>query len=250
MIDQNIKLLVATPMYGNLCYGDYAMSILNLGLYCQNKNIPFLVETTYNDALITRARNSLVDKFLSTDFTHILFIDGDISFEVDDVFSMLDANLDVIGGIYSKKRIDWGLIKNAVTNNVPVEHLQYYTGHLNFNRFKEVTEFKLNKPLEVLHVPTGFMLIKREVFQKLDDITPSCKEYDLKGNYIKTIKVYFDTSISNDEYTVYNSEDWHFCNQWRSIGGKVYVAPWVILPHFGTYKFQGAPVPIGVLNSK
>lgn len=230
-------------MYSNMCSGDFALSLFNLGIACVENNIPIQIRTIYNDALITRARNTLVDNFLSTDYSHLLFIDSDISFEVDHVFSMLSCDLDIIGGLYPQKSIDWDLIKNAALNGVSSDQLKYYSGYLNFNNIEASATFDLDKPFEVKHIPTGFMMIKREVFSKLNDVTPSYRVYDYDETTYTTIKAYFDTSISNDEINMYNSEDWHFCDKWRSIGGKVYLAPWVQLTHFGTYPFQGAAVP-------
>jgi len=39
------------------------------------------------------------------------------------------------------------------------------------------------------------------------------------------------------------SEDYHFCNIYRKIGGKIYAAPWVQLAHIGTYCFEGQLTP-------
>lgn len=63
MTFENLKLCVATPLYGNMCSGDYAMSMVNLGMTCVQNNIPFQIMNIYNDALITRARNRLVHNF-------------------------------------------------------------------------------------------------------------------------------------------------------------------------------------------
>lgn len=243
----NVKLFIATPMYGNLCCGDYALSIFNLLVSAIEKNIPIKLHTVYNDALITRARNELVSNFLETDFTHLIFIDGDISFNANDVFTMIETDLDIIGGAYSQKAIDWDLVKKAVLAGIPSEDLKYFTGYLNFNHLETKYSFDIDKPLRVKHVPTGFMLIKRSVFEKLDPITPSYKSYDYKGNFEKETKKYFDTDISDDE-KIYNSEDWYFCDKWHSIGGEVYIAPWVELVHYGTYPFHGIPVPENIFH--
>jgi len=36
----------------------------------------------------------------------------------------------------------------------------------------------------------------------------------------------------------YYSEDWTFCENWRDLGGKVYVDKRVLLKHTGTYVFD------------
>ena len=43
----------------------------------------------FNESLITRARNYLVDEFLrAEEFTHLMFIDSDINFNPKDVLSL------------------------------------------------------------------------------------------------------------------------------------------------------------------
>ena len=54
----------------------------------------------------------------------------------------------------------------------------------------------------------------------------------------KVIKEYFTTSIEEGTNRLL-SEDYHFCQEWRKAGGKVYAAPWVELSHIGTYAFEG-----------
>jgi hypothetical protein len=51
----------------------------------------------FNESLITRARNYLVDEFLRSGFTHLLFIDSDIHYSPQDVLALLALDKDVIG---------------------------------------------------------------------------------------------------------------------------------------------------------
>jgi len=100
----------------------------------------------------------------------------------------------------------------------------------------------VNEPVEIFNGGTGFMLIKREVFEKLAAAVP---EYtndvtDLAGTLgAEKIKEYFATSIEPGTNRLL-SEDYHFCKIWRDIGGKVYAAPWAHLSHIGSYVFEGA----------
>jgi hypothetical protein len=49
------------------------------------------------------------------------------------------------------------------------------------------------------------------------------------------MKTYFDTAVREGRYY---SEDWTFCENWRDIGGQVYVDKRVLLKHTGTYVFD------------
>jgi hypothetical protein len=48
------------------------------------------------------------------------------------------------------------------------------------------------------------------------------------------MKTYFDTAVRENRYY---SEDWTFCENWRDLGGKVWVDKRVLLRHTGTYTF-------------
>lgn len=241
------KLFIATPMYGGMCAGNYTQSILQLQNLCQQNRIDMAASFMFNESLITRARNSLTHGFIKSGFTHLMFIDADIKFNPADVISLLLADKDVICGIYPKKEINWHLVKSAVENGIPAEHLKYYSGSHVVNLVDRAghAEFDANTPAEIWNGGTGFMMIKREVFDKLAPTTTSYinNAHDLSGNMgAEEIKEFFTTSIEPETQHLL-SEDYHFCRSWREAGGKVYAAPWVQLGHVGTYLFDGALAP-------
>jgi hypothetical protein len=49
------------------------------------------------------------------------------------------------------------------------------------------------------------------------------------------MKTYFDTGVRENRYY---SEDWAFCENWRDLGGEVWVDKRVLLKHSGTYVFS------------
>ena len=103
---QTKSIFVATPMYGGMNHGLYAKACLDLQTLCMQYGVKIKFSFLFNESLITRARNYLVDEFLNrSDCTHLLFIDSDIHFDPKDVIAMLALNKDVIGGPYPKKAI-------------------------------------------------------------------------------------------------------------------------------------------------
>lgn len=99
-----ISILVLTPSYGGQIYVGYLSSIIKLERLCKEKNIIIDYEFCYNESLIPRARNTLVDKFMnSSNYTHLLFLDADIQFEPEDIIKMLEYNKPLVGGVYPKK---------------------------------------------------------------------------------------------------------------------------------------------------
>ena len=84
---------------------------------------------------IDLARNITVAKFLSDEFvengTVLGMIDGDLIFDPEDVFTIVDAleqGLEVVGGMYPKKKIDYAAVGAAAKAGVPDEELKYHAG--------------------------------------------------------------------------------------------------------------------------
>lgn len=238
------KIFIATPMYGGMCTGSYTQGVLNLGNILRDQGIESMMSFMFNESLITRARNALTQAFLKTDCTHLLFIDADINFNPHDVVTMLRADKDVIGGIYPKKEINWATVKQAIAAGVPDDQLKHHTGSfvVNLVNYAPTITVPVDQPVEVQNMGTGFLLIKREVFDKLKPCVPSySNDVSDLGNTIgarEVIHEYFATSIEESTNRLL-SEDYHFCSIYRAVGGQIWAAPWVVLAHIGTYAFEG-----------
>jgi hypothetical protein len=239
----HVKLMVATPMYGGMCMGWYQQSMMGLSNAVKMRGWDFMSTLQFNESLIQRARNALTKAFLKTDCTHLIFIDADIKFDPQHIIAMVEADLDILAGIYPKKEINWWSVAEAVNRGVPHEQLKYHTGSFVVNLLDGASSATTpsNQPLEVLNAGTGCMLIKRRVFQILEPITDTYMNdvLDLSGILQpEPIHAFFDVTICPESERLL-SEDYHFCQTWRHAGGKVFVAPWVQLSHIGTYEFEG-----------
>jgi hypothetical protein len=243
---QKKSLFVATPMYGGQAFGLYMKSCLDLQSLCMQYGVKVKFSFLFNESLITRARNYLVDEFINrSECSHMLFIDADINFDPNDVIAMLALDRDVIGGPYPKKAIKWKSIKTAIAKNPDIDAglLEKVAGDFVFNPVKGTSHFSVSDPLEVLEIGTGFMMIKREVFPKFAEAYPHLKykpDHVGQAHFDGTryIHAYFDTVIDKDSER-YLSEDYMFCQWWRNIGGKIWLCPWMRTAHIGTYHFQG-----------
>ena len=242
------KIFVATPMYGGMCAGFYTQAIIQLLTTCQANGVDVEYSFMFNESLITRARNSLTHTFMQTDCSHLMFIDADIKFRAEDVIHMIRADKDILCGIYPKKEINWHSVKAAMDRGVPFDQLKSHTGSFVVNLVNYVGEVTVpvNQPVEIFNGGTGFMLIKRSVFDKLGESVPSYSNdvVDLGGKMKQSepIKEFFTTSIEPGTNRLL-SEDYHFCRIWRESGGQVHAAPWCQLSHIGTYAFEGQLTP-------
>jgi hypothetical protein len=243
---QKKSLFVATPMYGGMNHGLYMKSCLDLQTLMAQYGVTIKFSFLFNESLITRARNYLVDEFLHrSDCTHMLFIDSDINFNAQDVITLLALDYDVAGGPYPKKSIKWTNVKKAFLKDPDIElgNLEKLVGDYVFNPVKGTAHFSVSEPLEVLELGTGFMMIKREVFAKFEAAYPNLRykpDHVGQANFDGTryIHAYFDTVI-DPESERYLSEDYMFCQWWRNIGGTIHLCPWMRTSHIGTYHFQG-----------
>jgi hypothetical protein len=211
------RVHICMPCYGGMLTESTFMSYIKWANTCRQLGIDWTMETMTNESLISRARNTLTSKFLhNKDSTHLMFIDADIGWEPWHLLVMLNRDVDVIGGLYPMK-------------SLPVKWC--------VNGF-EGAEEGADGLQEVSKTGTGFMLIKRAVFEKLDAhpaVKPFMNDIGLPAELNPYMKTYFDTAVRENRYY---SEDWTFCENWRDLGGRVWVDKRVLLKHTGTYVFD------------
>jgi hypothetical protein len=102
----NIKLLVATPVHSDVSihYTESLLTLQGLG-HSLGLTIDFLL---LKSSLVTQGRNLCVANFLNKkEYTHMLFVDGDISFDPSSVIKLIKFNLDVLAIPYPMKNLNW-----------------------------------------------------------------------------------------------------------------------------------------------
>ena len=211
------RVHICMPCYGGMLTESTFMSYIKWSNTCRQLGIDWTMETMTNESLISRARNTLTAKFHNNkESTHLMFVDADIGWEPWHLLVMLNRDVDVIGGLYPMK-------------SLPVKWC--------VNGFPGAEE-GADGLQEVSKTGTGFMLIKRHVFEKLDAhpaTRPFANDIGLPAELNPYMKTYFDTAVRENRYY---SEDWTFCENWRDLGGKVWVDKRVLLKHTGTYVFD------------
>lgn len=255
------SLFIGTPMYGGQCAGLYTKSTNDLSMLCSTHQIPMKYYFLFNESLVQRARNYIVDEFMRSECSHLLFIDADIGFNPRDALALLALQIsdpskyDIVTGPYPKKTIAWEKVAKAAEQGLAKENpfnLEQFTSDYVFNPVKGMTQFKLGEPVEVSEAGTGFMLISREALEKYRDAYP---ELSYKPDHVRTdqfdgsreITAFFDCVI-DPESKRYLSEDYFFCRKARAIDLKVWMCPWMQINHVGSYIFKGNMGAIGQLG--
>lgn len=255
------KLFLAAPMYGGQCAGMFAKSVADLASICTANGIEMRSYFLFNESLITRARNYCVDEFMRSGCSHMMFIDSDIGFDPRDVLAMLalqgdDTEYDVLAGPYPKKCISWEKIKLAVDKGVADEDpnvLEKFVGDYVFNPKGGGGNIRIDQPVEVMEVGTGFMMTRRSAFEKFANAFP---QYNYKPDHVRTevfngsreIMQYFQAEIDPVSKR-YLSEDYWFCQKMIEIGGKIWYCPWMKLQHVGSYIFGGSLIDLASIGA-
>lgn len=235
------SIMIATPMYGGMCTGPYVSGLLETLNVMRHAGVPVYWVQIMNESLITRARNELARIFLEKGFDYLMFVDADISFKGNAVATLLAADRDIACGIYPKKEIDWKQVAKFAKEGR--EDIAQYGGAFVMNMVGDGNvETDADGMIEVRHGGTGFMLIKRRVFEELIPHVPTYRTSTFRdpvtNEYAKPLThEFFATSI--DETGALLSEDYHFCDLWRKHGGKIYANPFIKLEHVGTYIYTG-----------
>jgi hypothetical protein len=210
------RVHIAMPCYGGMLTESTFMSFIKWANTARQLGIDWTLETMVNESLISRARNTLTAKFLDMpEATHLFFVDADIGWEPWHLLVLLNRDVDVIGGLYPMKTMPIKWVVNGF----------------------EGAEEGPDGLQEVSKAGTGFLLMKKHVFEKMKS-HPAVKQYKndigLDPKYDQHLKTYFDTAVRQNRYY---SEDWTFCENWRDLGGRIWVDKRVLLRHSGSYVF-------------
>lgn len=181
--------------------------------------------------------------------------------------ALLALDKEVIGAPYPKKSIKWPSVIEAVKRkpDITPADVEKVTGDYVFNAVAGTGQFNVGEPLKVMEIGTGFMLINAKVFPKWQAQYP---QYSYRPDHVgqvnfdgsRYIHAFFDCIVDRkrditivetmgalEKNTVvsvggsdrYLSEDYFFCQQWRNMGGDIWLCPWMMTHHIGTYAFHG-----------
>jgi hypothetical protein len=251
-------LCILTPCYGSVCFVNFVRSLMQTSQLLASLNIELTIEFCKNDSLVSRARNNLIAKAMSNpEITHMLFIDGDITWDPMDVVKLLLADKALVGGSYPLKKYNWESIidnpkssiekmierknnsqlKNLITNE---QMVQFNMVRYNLNFLENHLSIE-NNLAKVRHIATGFMMIKRNTITQLSKAYPQTKYTDDVGFLVGSENDYayalFDCGVEEGHYF---SEDWLFCHRWMKMGGNIYLDVSINLTHTGLEDFKGS----------
>jgi hypothetical protein len=157
-------------------------------------------------AVISKARNEIVARFISSGFDKLLFIDADMVWNAVDAAKLIDSKHDFCGIAYRQKSEETKY--NAVLNDTEQE------GWLGAER-----------------IGTGFMCLTRRC------LIDMAMEYP-ETRYLNDGHAYyalFDFELREGQYW---GEDYTFCRRWKETGGSIWVMP-AEIGHIGKFVYLG-----------
>ena len=241
------SIFVATPVHSE-CSIHYTQALLKFQQTCLANGI-LVSFTLLKSSLVTQGRNLCVNTFMEESikhpYSHMLFIDSDIEFSFETIMKLIAADKDIVAAPYPLKDLDWEKIakrikhKNITDGNTMSK--QGFTWPLKLEGKNEVTV--IGGVAEVTHAPTGCMLIKKQVFEKMIKELPELKINQptvINGKMVEKEFMYnFFDCYHEPETKKYYGEDFGFCKRWAEIGGKCHILVDEYITHIGEYRFTG-----------
>lgn len=210
------KVLIGTPAYGGQCYTKFTESLLYTKELLEKNNIDFEV-MFINNQLVTRARNMIASTFMNGEsYTHLLFIDADVTWNPVNVLMLLEHELECVIGVYPNK--------------------QYYKrdGNITVNPSSTIQQpiVENGNLIKVKHGATGFMLLTKAALKRVE------KDVDTfmlpNGNDWIELYNYFDCAVVDKNYL---TEDYYFSHLFTKNGGEMWADKRIQLLHIGTHNY-------------
>lgn len=208
------KLLIATPFYSMQGWSPYISALVKSIRILDMAEVTWDFWNLSGDSYIDRARNKIANDFMESEFTDLLFIDSDMSWDEMGFARLLCRDEEIVGCGYPCKN-NWDFFGCLLNTTGP--------------EGKPIVE---NGLLSAQSAPTGLMKIKRTVFEKLAQKDPDNYYMDNAQKPPKVVYNFFGRMPPL-------GEDTSFCKRWRDIGGKIWVEPNVTINHYGFKAYTG-----------
>jgi len=176
----------------------------------------FSIAEDIGNSDIAGSRGALFGAFVRSKADTLVFIDDDIFWTPGSLIKLIDQPVDVVGGIYPKKRdpLEWPF-KIGIKDEYRVDPK---TGLM-----------------EVIGLPGGFMKISRNCAEKMIEAYPRQTLRSVSEN--TQFWPLFDPYQTPDGNRL--SEDFSFCQRWIDIGGQVWADFEIEMGHIGYKSFVG-----------
>jgi hypothetical protein len=234
------RALICCPCYGSLVHAPFTRSLFDALRAC-----PCLVDVMFygGDSLVNRARNNLVQMFMNGSpgqdekgnkviikFEWLFFLDVDLIFQPHECQMLYDLATKrgpgIYAGPYAMKMFRPKIVYNALPNAVPDSE----------------------GVIAVREAGTGFMMVHRSVFEKMQAAYPE-NDYEIDGGNAGLAQGsvshdWFQVGVKRDQngkHPRFLSEDYFFCQKWTDMGGVTLMQTKICGNHIGTFTYPANP---------
>lgn len=237
--------VVMTPTHDGKFFQNYVIGLLGLAVESERRGMRIQAYLHQGESLVTRARNNCVANFLANpQWTHLFWIDADIGFSPEAAFRLLLSDYDVAAGVYPLKHENWppeGVPAGMTRETFEAAHTRYT---VNAQVAPETGRIDLAvQPdgfMRMDEAPTGFMVIKRRVFERIMAVHPELQYVpDSIGVADQGLHYRFFDVMVDPVSRRYLSEDFGFCRLWTGLGEHIYIDANSNLSHQGAKLYRG-----------
>jgi len=204
------KIFIGTPCFEYKVNANYVKTLLQfekLGIDFE----PFFL----HDSLITRARNELITQFYeNSTFTHLFWLDGDVSIPGEGLQTLLSHQVDVIAA------------------PVPIKDLSP-GAHQSIRRTYEELKPYLYKAEAAA---TGCFLMSKK---SVSALVESSSYYFVNDESTRKFYNVFEVGIRNNQYM---SEDWDISYKLIDLGFEIYIDSSFSILHAGIQNYTRGPM--------
>lgn len=227
-----MRILISTPCAGGMATTGWIESVIKTVIELGNAGHDVAVKMQNKESLINRARNTDATYALTQGYDKCLFIDSDIIFTWEQVRLLLESKREIIGGTYPIKTFP----VTVNFNPLPEQRDLFGRDRQAHNYAEWAKKYADRKgEAEVLHVPTGFLMVDTKVFAALTYKVPWYQSFDAPSKTTVQHYEFFPTGVVEHEL---ESEDWGFCRVARENGFKVYLQTKAVTQHIGSWAFR------------
>lgn len=207
------KVFIGIPTYDGKVNVKLAYTLAALMPMALKHGISVKLGHVSGCSIITMARNSLVNQFLKSDCTELLFIDADVIPTTDDIMRLLaqSTGRDITAGMYPRRAKDRKFFMDFYLDEQ--DELVFEDAMMRANR-----------------VGTGFMWVNRHVIEKIAKGSQTYLGPDGAGEIANV----FEFSMRDGKFV---GEDYYFCDKAGMLGYEVWIDVEICIPHLGQEEF-------------
>lgn len=213
------SVFIATPAYEQVKPG-YAYALAMTVSELTKCGIPFSLAVMYGNCHVDDGRNALVEIFLhETECTDLVFVDADVMWDADTFMRLIRHDQDFVAGAYPFKNFPY----------------RYPIG-------KFLGEMTPDGLVSVSYAATGFMRIRRKVFETL---YPSQRRCKTRARFFERDEVIEDSTERTEFFErrgssrTYDGGDVTFCRKALAAGFHCMVDTTLSLSHIGEWRWTG-----------